>query len=37
MWLLWFFGEEPYAEGNGDIENLEYQRGNKVDLALLKN
>jgi beta-glucosidase len=30
------FGEEPYAEGNGDIENLEYQRGNKVDLALLK-
>lgn len=30
------FGEEPYAEGNGDIENLEYQRGNKTDLALLK-
>ena len=21
------FGEEPYAEGNGDIDNLEYQRG----------
>lgn len=30
------FGEEPYAEGNGDIDNLEYQRGDKRDLALLK-
>lgn len=30
------FGEEPYAEGNGDIDNLEYQRGAKKDLALLK-
>ncbi len=30
------FGEEPYAEGNGDIDNLEYQRLNKTDLALLK-
>jgi beta-glucosidase len=30
------FGEEPYAEGNGDIDNLDYQRGNKRDLALLK-
>lgn len=30
------FGEQPYAEGNGDIDNLEYQRGNKTDLALLK-
>lgn len=30
------FGEEPYAEGNGDIDNLEYQRGNKTDLALLQ-
>ena len=30
------FGEEPYAEGNGDIDNLEYQRGNKTDLALLR-
>lgn len=30
------FGEEPYAEGNGDIANLEYQRGNKSDLAMLK-
>ncbi|MFQ3276373.1 MAG: beta-glucosidase [Colwellia sp.] len=29
------FGEEPYAEGHGDINNLEYQRGNKKDLALL--
>jgi beta-glucosidase len=30
------FGEEPYAEGNGDLDNLEYQRGDKKDLALLK-
>jgi len=30
------FGEDPYAEGHGDIDNLEYQRGNKRDLALLK-
>ncbi len=30
------FGENPYAEGNGDISNLEYQRGDKSDLALLK-
>ena len=30
------YGEQPYAEGNGDIDNLEYQRGNKADLALLK-
>ena len=30
------FGEEPYAEGHGDRDNLEYQRGNKKDLALLK-
>ena len=30
------FGEDPYAEGNGDIDNLEYQRGNKKDLALLR-
>ncbi|UAL45060.1 exo 1,3/1,4-beta-D-glucan glucohydrolase [Shewanella inventionis] len=30
------YGEEPYAEGNGDIDNLEYQRGDKRDLALLK-
>ena len=30
------FGEEPYAEGHGDIDNMEYQRGNKKDLALLK-
>jgi beta-glucosidase len=29
------FGEEPYAEGVGDIENLEYQQGIKQDLALL--
>ncbi|GAB2916276.1 glycoside hydrolase family 3 protein [Rheinheimera gaetbuli] len=30
------FGEQPYAEGNGDLDNLEYQRGNKADLALLQ-
>ncbi len=30
------FGEEPYAEGLGDIPNLEYQSGDKTDLALLK-
>ena len=30
------FGEEPYAEGNGDIDNLEYQRQSKQDLALLQ-
>lgn len=29
------FGEEPYAEGVGDIENLEFQQGVKQDLALL--
>jgi beta-glucosidase len=30
------FGEEPYAEGHGDREHLDYQRGVKSDLALLK-
>jgi beta-glucosidase len=30
------FGEEPYAEGNGDLANLNFQRGNKKDLALIK-
>lgn len=30
------FGEDPYAEGHGDRENLDYQRGEKSDLALLK-
>ncbi|CUS47361.1 MAG: periplasmic beta-glucosidase BglX [Idiomarinaceae bacterium HL-53] len=29
------FGEQPYAEGNGDVDNLDYQRGNATDLALL--
>lgn len=29
-------GEEPYAEWYGDIQRLEYQYGNKQDLALLK-
>jgi beta-glucosidase len=30
------FGEEPYAEGHGDRESLNYQPGGKKDLALLK-
>ncbi|MEP0354653.1 exo 1,3/1,4-beta-D-glucan glucohydrolase [Paraglaciecola sp.] len=30
------FGEEPYAEGHGDRENLSYQQGDKRDLALVK-
>lgn len=30
------FGEEPYAEGHGDREHLDYQRGTKTDLAMLK-
>lgn len=30
------FGEEPYAEGHGDLDNLDYQRGSSSDLALLK-
>ncbi len=30
------FGELPYAEGNGDVDNLEFQRGHKTDLNLLK-
>lgn len=30
------FGEDPYAEGHGDREHLDYQRGSKSDLALLK-
>ncbi|MCW9000887.1 MAG: glycoside hydrolase family 3 protein, partial [Kangiellaceae bacterium] len=29
------FGEDPYAEGNGDLDNLEFQRGNKTALKLL--
>lgn len=29
------FGEKPYAEGNGDLDNLEFERGNKMSLALL--
>lgn len=29
-------GEEPYAEWFGDIQQLEYQAGNKRDLALLR-
>lgn len=30
------FGEEPYAEGQGDRDNLAYQASHKSDLALLK-
>ncbi|MCF6434009.1 exo 1,3/1,4-beta-D-glucan glucohydrolase [Pseudoalteromonas sp. MMG022] len=30
------FGEDPYAEGNGDLDNLDYQRGDAKDLALLQ-
>jgi len=30
------FGETPYAEFQGDIQTLEYQPGDKRDLALLK-
>jgi beta-glucosidase len=30
------FGEEPYAEGHGDKENLVYKQSDKRDLALLK-
>ncbi len=30
------FGETPYAEGHGDLANLEFERGNKKSLAILK-
>lgn len=30
------FGEQPYAEMQGDIRTLEFQAGDKVDLELLK-
>ena len=30
------FGENPYAEGHGDIKSVEYQPGNKTDLAIMK-
>ena len=30
------FGEEPYAEGVGDVKSLIYRNGIKTDLALLK-
>ncbi|MDE1146176.1 MAG: exo 1,3/1,4-beta-D-glucan glucohydrolase [Azospirillaceae bacterium] len=30
------FGEHPYAEFQGDLPSLEYQPGDKPDLALLK-
>jgi beta-glucosidase len=30
------FGESPYAEGVGDLNSIEYQAGNKSDLAILE-
>ena len=30
------FGEPPYAEGAGDLSNIEYQAGYKSDLAMLE-
>ncbi len=30
------FGEDPYAEGHGDRQNLDFQRGDKKALGLLK-
>ena len=30
------FGERPYAEGQGDLNTLEFEPGNKKSLALLK-
>lgn len=30
------FGENPYAEGQGDVATLEFEAGNKVALKLLK-
>lgn len=30
------FGEEPYAEGQGDLDTLEFEPGSKTSLALLK-
>lgn len=30
------YGENPYAEGQGDLDSLEYQPGTHRDLALLK-
>ncbi|WP_404402848.1 glycoside hydrolase family 3 C-terminal domain-containing protein [Idiomarina seosinensis] len=30
------YGETPYAEGNGDINNVDYQRNNPVDQQLLE-
>ena len=30
------FGEHPYAEGQGDLNTLEFEPGNKKSLALLK-
>jgi beta-glucosidase len=30
------FGEEPYAEGHGDRDNLDFERGDKKSLALLQ-
>ncbi len=30
------FGENPYAEGEGDLANLEYQKKSKMDIKILE-
>ncbi|NQZ89595.1 MAG: exo 1,3/1,4-beta-D-glucan glucohydrolase [Colwellia sp.] len=31
------YGEDPYAEGNGDLDNLDFQQGDNKHLSLLRN
>ncbi len=31
------YGEDPYAEGNGDLDDLDFQRGDNKHLSLLRN
>jgi len=31
------YGEPPYAEGHGDVDNLDFQQGNNKHLSLLRN
>jgi len=31
------YGEDPYAEGNGDLDDLDFQRGDNNHLSLLRN
>ncbi|MDT8439005.1 MAG: glycoside hydrolase family 3 N-terminal domain-containing protein [Wenzhouxiangellaceae bacterium] len=33
--VIAIYGEDPYAEGHGDLESLEYQAGTREDLDLL--